>query len=197
MDTLRSFRDWVCERHAGKVATGRLREGRTSFSVRDDGGRFRPIPVAQDRPLSGESHLSLPAQRVSKATATLVEDKGVGFSQTSRRQLEATVEADLEQCNVRSSTRRPERLGRRLNVESTGRNPEQGHRARRAHAYRCTSVQLVRLISLILGRHPTFDRAHRSHEAGDLNRWLERNKHLAQDITRRQRSPNPHDSRRR
>ena len=31
----------------------------------------------------------------------------------------------------------------------------------------------------------------------DLNRWLERNKHLAQDITRRQRSPNPHDSRRR
>jgi hypothetical protein len=33
--------------------------------------------------------------------------------------------------------------------------------------------------------------------ARDLNRWLERNKHLAQDITRRQRSPNPHDSRRR
>ena len=32
--------------------------------------------------------------------------------------------------------------------------------------------------------------------ARDLNRWLERNKHLAQDITRRQRSPNPHDSRR-
>lgn len=31
----------------------------------------------------------------------------------------------------------------------------------------------------------------------DLNRWLERYKHLAQDITRRQRSPNPHDSRRR
>ena len=31
--------------------------------------------------------------------------------------------------------------------------------------------------------------------ARDLNRWLERNKHLAQDITRRQRSPNPHDSR--
>jgi len=33
--------------------------------------------------------------------------------------------------------------------------------------------------------------------ARDLNRWLERNKHLAQDITRRQRSPNPHDSRQR
>jgi len=33
--------------------------------------------------------------------------------------------------------------------------------------------------------------------ARDLNRWLERNKHLAQDVTRRQRSPNPHDSRRR
>jgi len=33
--------------------------------------------------------------------------------------------------------------------------------------------------------------------ARDLNRWLERHKHLAQDITRRQRSPNPHDSRRR
>ena len=33
--------------------------------------------------------------------------------------------------------------------------------------------------------------------ARDLNCWLERNKHLAQDITRRQRSPNPHDSRRR
>jgi len=33
--------------------------------------------------------------------------------------------------------------------------------------------------------------------ARDLNRWLERSKHLAQDITRRQRSPNPHDSRRR
>jgi hypothetical protein len=31
--------------------------------------------------------------------------------------------------------------------------------------------------------------------ARDLNRWLERNEHLAQDITRRQRSPNPHDSR--
>jgi hypothetical protein len=31
--------------------------------------------------------------------------------------------------------------------------------------------------------------------ARDLNRWLERNKHLAQDVTRRQRSPNPHDSR--
>jgi hypothetical protein len=33
--------------------------------------------------------------------------------------------------------------------------------------------------------------------ARDLNRWLERNKHLAQDVRRRQRSPNPHDSRRR
>jgi hypothetical protein len=33
--------------------------------------------------------------------------------------------------------------------------------------------------------------------ARDLNRWLEGNKHLAQDVTRRQRSPNPHDSRRR
>jgi hypothetical protein len=33
--------------------------------------------------------------------------------------------------------------------------------------------------------------------ARDLNRWPERSKHLAQDITRRQRSPNPHDSRRR
>ena len=33
--------------------------------------------------------------------------------------------------------------------------------------------------------------------ARDFNRWLERNKHLAQDITRRQRSPNPRDSRRR
>jgi len=33
--------------------------------------------------------------------------------------------------------------------------------------------------------------------ARDRNRWLERNQHLAQDITRRQRSPNPHDSRRR
>jgi hypothetical protein len=33
--------------------------------------------------------------------------------------------------------------------------------------------------------------------AGDLNRWLQRNKHLAQEITRRQRSPNPLDSRRR
>jgi len=33
--------------------------------------------------------------------------------------------------------------------------------------------------------------------ARDLNRWLERNKHLAQDITRRQRSKSPHDSRRR
>ena len=33
--------------------------------------------------------------------------------------------------------------------------------------------------------------------ARDLNRRLERNKHLAQDVTRRQRSPNPHDSRQR
>lgn len=33
--------------------------------------------------------------------------------------------------------------------------------------------------------------------ARDLNHWLERNKHLAQYITRRQRSTNPHDSRRR
>jgi hypothetical protein len=33
--------------------------------------------------------------------------------------------------------------------------------------------------------------------ARDLNCWLERNKHLAQDTTRRQRSPNPHDSWRR
>jgi hypothetical protein len=33
--------------------------------------------------------------------------------------------------------------------------------------------------------------------ARDLDRWLECNKHLAQDVTRRQRSPNPHDSRRR
>ena len=33
--------------------------------------------------------------------------------------------------------------------------------------------------------------------ARDLNRWLERNKHLAQDVTQHQRSPNPHDSRRR
>jgi hypothetical protein len=33
--------------------------------------------------------------------------------------------------------------------------------------------------------------------ARELNRWLERNKPLAQDVTRRQRSPNPHDSRRR
>jgi hypothetical protein len=31
----------------------------------------------------------------------------------------------------------------------------------------------------------------------DLNRCLERNEHLAQDITRRQRSPNSHDSRQR
>ena len=37
------------------------------------------------RPLSGESHLSQPVQQVSRATATLVEDKGVGISQTSRR----------------------------------------------------------------------------------------------------------------
>ena len=109
--------------------------------------RSRPIPVAQDRPLSGESHLSQPVQRVSKATATPVEDKGVGFSQTSRRQLEATVEADLEQCNVRSSTRRPR-----------------------------GSADVV---------------------TRDLNRWLERNKHLAQDIMQRQRSPKPHDSRQR
>lgn len=33
--------------------------------------------------------------------------------------------------------------------------------------------------------------------ARDLNHWLERSKHLAQHITRRQRSTNPHDSRRR
>jgi hypothetical protein len=33
--------------------------------------------------------------------------------------------------------------------------------------------------------------------ARDLNHWLERNEHLAQHITRRQRSTNPHDSRRR
>jgi hypothetical protein len=33
--------------------------------------------------------------------------------------------------------------------------------------------------------------------ARDLNHWLERDKHLAQHITRRQRSTNPHDSRRR
>lgn len=32
--------------------------------------------------------------------------------------------------------------------------------------------------------------------ARDVNRWLERNKH-SQDITRRQRPPNPRDSRRR
>ncbi|HSW25172.1 MAG TPA: hypothetical protein VLJ62_20595 [Burkholderiaceae bacterium] len=32
--------------------------------------------------------------------------------------------------------------------------------------------------------------------ARDRNRWLERNKHLAQDGTRRQSSLNPHDSRR-
>ena len=44
----------------------------------------------------------------------------------------------------------------------------------------------------------TGDIAHASDVvARDLDRWIERNKHLAQDIMRRQRSPSPHDSRRR
>ena len=44
----------------------------------------------------------------------------------------------------------------------------------------------------------TGDLAHPSDVvARDLNHWLERNKHLAQHITRRQRATNPHDSRRR
>jgi hypothetical protein len=44
----------------------------------------------------------------------------------------------------------------------------------------------------------TADLAHPSDVvARGLNHWLERNKHLAQHITRRQRSTNPHDSRRR
>jgi hypothetical protein len=44
----------------------------------------------------------------------------------------------------------------------------------------------------------TSDLAHPSDVvARDLNHWLERNNHLAQRITRRRRSTNPHDSRRR
>jgi hypothetical protein len=44
----------------------------------------------------------------------------------------------------------------------------------------------------------TGDLAHPSDVvARDLNHWLERNKDLAQHITRRQRLTNPHDSRRR
>lgn len=44
----------------------------------------------------------------------------------------------------------------------------------------------------------TGDLAHPSDVvARDLNHWLECNKHLARHITRRQRSTNPHDSRRR
>jgi phage antirepressor YoqD-like protein len=42
----------------------------------------------------------------------------------------------------------------------------------------------------------TGDLAHLSDVvARDLNHWLARNKHLAQHITRRRRSTNPHDSR--
>jgi len=56
-----------------------------------------------------------------------------------------------------------------------------------------TETALATVCALMTG-----DLAHPSDVvARDLNHCLERNKHLAQHITRRQRSTNPQDSRRR
>jgi hypothetical protein len=77
--------------------------------------------------------------------------------------------------------------------ERDHQRPAREHGRRDALERQAIETALATVYALMTG-----DIAHPSDVvARDLNRWLERNKHLAQDITRRQRSPNPHDSRRR